>query len=84
MKMTICDRCSEPMIVKSKSSSLKDSIVSIQTALASIISGKDPELPKVTIGETEVDLCESCRKELQGWLKIKPIDFKAEKGGDQE
>ena len=80
MKMTICDRCGNPVnvtkIETKKDKLLSDLITEAYNSIAKKLLGeKEEELPRVMLGEEEIDLCEECRKDLQGWIKVKPFDF---------
>lgn len=83
MKMTVCDRCGKPVnVVKietKKAKSLTDLVNeacnNLNEAYKNFMGIKEEELPRVMLGEEEIDLCEACRKDLQGWVKVKPFDF---------
>lgn len=74
MKMTICDRCGNPV---NKSETKKDKSLPdlINEAYNNLMGIKEEELPRVMLGEEEIDLCEECRKDLQNWVKVKTFDF---------
>lgn len=81
MKMTVCDRCGKPVNVvkidpEKTEKTFGDLVNEAMCSLAKALSRKnEADLPRVMLGEEEIDLCEECRKDLQGWVKVKPFDF---------
>lgn len=71
MKMTVCDRCGNPVNVVKKRTLTE----LINEACTLLMGMKEEELPRVMLGEEEIDLCEACRKDLKSWVKVKPFDF---------
>lgn len=69
MKMTKCDRCGKISTVNPTTKNLEFPIIHITKA--------DDIFQSVT--PREIDLCQMCRKELDGWLTKKPVDVMREK-----